>query len=53
VFALLCHEGLLISVLIQSVIIRVFILAKYNSLADKIERVGTAAETTRGGIKTV
>jgi hypothetical protein len=53
VFTPLCHERLFVSVLVRRVVVRVFILAKYNSLADKIERVGTATETLIGGFKAV
>jgi hypothetical protein len=49
----LYHERFLISVLIRSVIVRVLILTKYNSLADKIKRVGTATETAIGSFKAV
>jgi hypothetical protein len=53
VFAPLRYEGFLIFVLVYSVVVRVFILTKYNSLADKIERVGTATERAMGSFKAV
>jgi hypothetical protein len=53
VFALLCYEGFLIFVLLCSVIVRVLILTKYNSLADKIERGGTATEATVGSFEAI
>jgi hypothetical protein len=52
-FTLLCHERFLISMLVRSFIVRILILTQYNSLADKIERVGTATETAIGSFKAI
>jgi hypothetical protein len=52
-FTPLCHKRFLISVLICCVVVRVLILTKYDSLADKIERIGTAAETAVSCFKAV
>jgi hypothetical protein len=39
--------------LFSRVVVRLFVLAKYNSLANKIERVRTAAEATIGSVEVV
>jgi hypothetical protein len=52
-FTLLCYKRFLIFMLICCVVVRVLILTKYNSLADKIERIGTVAETVVNCFKAV
>jgi hypothetical protein len=39
--------------LFSRVVVRLFVLAKYNSLANKIKRVRTVAEATIGSVKVV
>lgn len=48
-----CYKLLLVGDLLCCVIVRLFIAAKYNSLANKIERVRAAAEATMGRDKAV
>jgi hypothetical protein len=44
---LLCIE------LLSSVVVSVFVFAKYNSLADEIERMRATTEALIGGVKVV
>jgi len=50
---LLYHKRLLTSMLFSYIIIRLFVLAKYNSLADEIKRVRTVVEVTIGSVTVI
>jgi hypothetical protein len=39
--------------LFSYVVVRLFVLAKYNSLADEIKHVRTVAEATIGSVKVI
>ena len=52
-FTLLLQVQLLCIKLLSSVVVSVFVSAKYNSLADKIKRIRATTEALIGSVKVV
>jgi hypothetical protein len=52
-FTLLLHIHLLYIKLLSNVIIRLFIRARYNSLANKVKRIQAITDTLIGSVKVI